>query len=120
MKRASADALYEEAGKLMDHQRFAEACPKLESSEELDPAIGTLIRLGYCYANTGRTASALRAFQAARSMALNSHDRRAGDAVKAIRSLEPVLSMLVVEVEPSNRVAGVEVRRDGAALDAGL
>jgi hypothetical protein len=35
--RAAADALYAEAGELLKAERFAEACPKLETSQRLDP-----------------------------------------------------------------------------------
>src|ERR1700689_153733 len=56
--RAAADALYEQAGKLAEAKRWGEACNALEASLKLDPAYGTLMRLGSCYEMVGRNASA--------------------------------------------------------------
>ena len=58
--RAAADALFQASGKLAAESRWAEACAKLEASLKLDPAIGTLVRLGSCYEHLGKTASAWR------------------------------------------------------------
>ena len=124
--RAAADALYEQAGALMKAGRFSDACPKLETSQRLDPGIGTLIRLGYCYCNgkpeegRGKTASAWAAFNEAEGMARKANDKRADEAGKQAKLLEPKLSKLLVDVAPENRAAGLEVRRDGKAVDAGV
>src|SRR5580692_8190115 len=90
--RAAADALYDEAGKLMAQKRWAEACPKLEASQKLDPGIGTLLRLGYCYMYEGKTASAWSAFNDTEGMARKAGDKRADDAAKQAKLLLPKLS----------------------------
>jgi len=118
--RAAADALYEEAGRLMKADRWAEACPKLETSQRLDPGTGTLIRLGYCYAHEHKTASAWAAFNEAAGLAQKGHDGRADDAAKQAKLLEPQLSRLVLEIAPENRGPGLQIRRDGKAVDPGL
>src|SRR5260221_714184 len=59
-----AKALFEEAIKLLDAGRTAEACPKLEESKQLDPRVGTEFELADCYERMGRTASAWSGFVA--------------------------------------------------------
>jgi serine/threonine-protein kinase len=115
--RAAADALYEEAGNLMKAGRFVEACPKLEASQKLDPGIGTTLRLGYCYEHAGRTASAWSAYNDAEGMARKAGDKRADEAGKRAKQVEPLLSRLVLDVAPENRSGGTEIRRDGRAID---
>jgi hypothetical protein len=117
--RAAADALYEEAGKLIEANRWADACPKLEASLKLDPGIGTLLRLGYCYERTGRTASSWSSFNEATAMATKANDKRAKVAAEGVKRLEPTLSRITIEVAPENAAAGLEVRRDGTVIHAG-
>jgi len=54
----AAQALFDEAKRAMADGRWAEACPKLEESERLDPSIGTAFNLARCYEHVGRIASA--------------------------------------------------------------
>jgi hypothetical protein len=117
--RAAADALYAEAGKLGLAKHWAEACPKLEASLKLDPAIGTLLRLGSCYEALGRTASAWSVYNDAVALAAKSDDKRGKQAELDAKRLEPTLARMLLDVAPENRVAGVEVRRDGTLLNAG-
>ncbi len=87
--RASADQLYNDAAKLMTAGKYAEACPKLGASQRLDPAIGTLLKLGFCFNYTGQTASAWASFNDAEAMALKAGDKsRAAQAAKQARDLE--------------------------------
>jgi hypothetical protein len=115
---AAADALYEESGVLMKAGRFADACPKLETSQRLDPGVGTLLRLGYCYEHVGRTASAWAAYNDAVAMARKANDRRADEAAGRAKAVEPRLSRLAIV--PVRVVPGLEIRRDGTPLDQGL
>src|SRR5260221_13333276 len=55
---AAAQGLFDEARTLMSAGRYKEACPKLEESQRLDPAVGTQYQLGSCYEHGGRSASA--------------------------------------------------------------
>jgi hypothetical protein len=116
--RAAADALYEESGALIKAGRFADACPKLETSQRLDPGIGTLLRLGYCYEQVGRTASSWSAYNDAEALARKANDKRADDAAGRAKALGPKLSRLVIT--PKSPAPGQEVRRDGKPMDAGL
>ena len=56
--RSAAQALFEQARDLMKQDKAAEACPKLEESQRLDPGVGTQFNLAECYVKMHRTASA--------------------------------------------------------------
>jgi len=115
--RASADLLYNDATKLMGAGKYPEACPKLRASQKLDPAIGTLLKLGFCFSYTGQTASAWSSFNDAEAMARKAGDKgRAEQAAKQARELEGKLSKLVIE----SAAPDAEVRRDGVAVDQNL
>src|SRR5579859_7001050 len=60
--KAAAQALFEDAIKLMANKSYDEACRKLEESQRLDAAMGTRYQLAQCYEATGRIASAWAAF----------------------------------------------------------
>src|ERR1700691_908594 len=61
-RTATAQGLYESAAALMKAGKSAEACPKLEESQRLDPAMGTQFFLAVCYESTGRPTSAWSLF----------------------------------------------------------
>src|SRR5690348_8189279 len=75
--RAAADALFREGRALVKRGDYAAGCQKLAASQKLDPATGTLLALGDCYAREGRTASAWATFNEAIASA-----RRANDAAR--------------------------------------
>ena len=64
-----AGVLFDEGVKLLDAGRFAEACPKLEESQRLEPAAGTLLNLAACYEKSDRRVLALATFRQASSAA---------------------------------------------------
>ena len=116
---AAADALFADAGKLAAANRWGEACLKLEASLKLDPGIGTLMRLGYCYEKIGRNSSAWSSYNDAIGMAQRANDKRAKDATEGAKRLEPTLARLTIEVAPENAGAGLEIRRDGTSISTG-
>lgn len=113
--QAAAEGLFVEAKKLMTDGRFAEACPKLEESNRLDPAPGTEFRLAECYEQVGRTASAWALFlnvaAAARSASMPDREQIARDRAGA---LEAKLSKLIITVDAP--VPDLEVKRDGVVV----
>jgi hypothetical protein len=119
----AAEELFREGRELIEQRKYAEACSKLEASEKLDKAVGTLFSLGECYAAQGRNASAWFAFRGAAALAAERGDhRRVGAQMKA-DALEPELAHLVIHVSDDRDEVRVSV--DGtpivaAALDSPL
>lgn len=113
--QATAEGLFAGGKKLMADGKYAEACPKFEESQRLDPAPGTQFNLGDCYEHIGRTASAWALFlnvaSAAKSAGLADREKVARDRAAA---LEPKLSKLTIVV-PSP-APGTEVKRDGVVV----
>lgn len=112
---AAAEAAFAEARTLMRQGSYAEACPKLEASFTLDPALGTLMNLSDCFERTGRTASAWVRYREAAAMAVQQgHREREVIARERVAALEPALCRLVIR---SQHGPGLSVRRDGAVVD---
>jgi hypothetical protein len=116
---AAAEALFEEGRALMAAGDYAQACAKLAESHRLDAASGTLLNLAVCYQEAGKTASAWATFKEAAVLArLDNRSDRIAFAQKRIAALEPILSYLVIAVDPKSRVDGLTVRVDGVILGA--
>jgi hypothetical protein len=111
--KAAAEALFDEGKRLFIERRFAEACPRFESSERIDPGIGTSLYLADCYEHMGRLASAWATFREASSMAkaVGQADRETVAHGRATR-LEPRLFHLTIKVEAGP--AALEVKRNDA------
>jgi hypothetical protein len=112
---AAAQALFEQAKKLLKEGKAAEACPKLEESQRLDPGSGTLINLARCYEQTDRIASAWNKYlEAAAAAAAIGNLQREKEARARAAMLRPNVSELVIEVSPEAKaVSGIEITRDG-------
>jgi hypothetical protein len=118
--KAAADALFAQAKVLMAASKYAEACPKLEESERLDPALGTQLNIADCYEHTGRTASAWGLFnEVARASEKRGDKERAAEAARRAGLLAPMLQKLAIVVPPATRVPGLEVRKDGELVGEG-
>jgi tetratricopeptide (TPR) repeat protein len=116
-EKATAEALFEEGAALVEKGEFAPACEKLAASQELDPALGTLLRLADCYDRLGKTASAWASFKQAAAMARTSAqaDREAMAAERAA-DLEARLSRLTVVVTNQSAGDSLRVRLDGVEV----
>ncbi|WP_437939271.1 hypothetical protein [Sorangium sp. So ce341] len=112
---ATAQALFDDAKKLMAAGKYAEACPKLEESQSLAPGLGTQLNLALCYENLGRTASAWSLYLevAGGARAANQLDREKVARQQAA-ALEGKLSCLTITV--SEPPEGIEVKRDGKPI----
>jgi len=116
-QRAAAEALFQQATKLMDEKRYPEACEKLAGSHDLDPALGTMLYLADCYEHAGRSASAWALFrEAADSAQRSGQPDRQRIALERASSLEQRLSKLEVRVAPDRQVPGLELLVGGAAV----
>jgi hypothetical protein len=115
--KAAAEALFLQAKGLMAEHKLEAACAKWAASEQLDPAVGTLLFLGDCYEKLGRTASAWATFAEASSLA----EREGQGARKQIAdvrasALKPQLSTLTVTVLDAGALPGLHLLRDGVEL----
>ncbi len=119
-QRAAAQALFDDGRKLMTQKKFADACPKLEESQRIDPGIGTLLFLAECQAQTGRTASAWANFLEAAYEAKNAGQSKRENAARAhAAALEPKLSRLtIIAVVPPG--LQLEIKRDGVVVSPSL
>ncbi len=116
-KVVAAEALFNEGRALLDRGRFEEACERFERSEQIDPAVGTLLNLGECYEKLDRIASAWAAYRQAVALAVTRNDeRRATLARRAAANVEPRLARLSIAVD--EKVPGLVVTRNGTPVDA--
>jgi hypothetical protein len=113
----TAKTLFYSGRQLMSEQRWTEACPQLERSEQLDPGKGTEFNLADCYEHIGRPAAALALFDrvAAESHASGQteHEALARSRAEALSHRVPVL---VLEVDGDARIDGLRVSVDGAPV----
>jgi hypothetical protein len=114
--KAAAEALFVEGRNLMAQERFAEACPKFEASQELDPGLGTMLNLAECYEKTGKTASAWAQYREAIPVARSAGSKEREDlATERAKALQDRLSTLTIRAKSSDGAA-LDVRRDGVPV----
>jgi hypothetical protein len=106
--KAAADAAFREGRALVEARRYDEACPKFQLSNELDPALGTLLNLADCHEKQGRTASAWAEFNEVAERARHDSQRaRAEEATRRANALEKRLTRL--KLVQRGQAAGVTV-----------
>ena len=113
-RAATAQGLYESAVERIKAGRIDQACPKLEESQRLDPAMGTQFFLATCYEGTGRPTSAWSLFidVAATAKAAGNTLRETTARARAA-ALEPRLPrMTVILAAATAALPGLEVTRD--------
>lgn len=120
-RNAGAETLFQQGVALMNDQRTTEACAKFEGSQSLDPALGTLLRLGDCYDRIGKTASAWTTFQDAVSLARNRREPdRQQIAHERVTDLEQRLSWVRIQLAASELSRDASLRIDAAAVSLAL
>lgn len=116
-QRATAEALFQQATKLMDEQRFNEACDKFAASQELDAGLGTMLYLADCYEQAGKTASAWALFREATDAAHRAQQSdREHIANERASNLESRLSKLELRVPKARQAPGLEIRINDAPV----
>jgi hypothetical protein len=113
----AAEALFEDARNLVAAGKYADACPKFAESQRLGPSVSTQLNLANCWERLGRTASAWATYREAASAA-NAAGRKdyLATALRRADALAPKLARLTVTV--AQPIPGLQVRRDGLAVDA--
>jgi hypothetical protein len=120
-QHAEANVLFDEGRAAMGRRDYLQAIAKLEQSQQLDPAVGTLLNLAECYGLLGRSASAWSAYRDATSLAATTKQlERERYAARKAQELEPTLSHLVVVVRADARIVGLSLTRNGVPLPEGL
>ena len=116
---AAAQTLFSDARKLMAAGNYADACPKLDESEKLDPGMGTLYNLGDCYEHVGKTASAWAAFdEVANEARAAGQPTREQDARARANALSPQLAHLTIDASAIRSLPGLRITRDGEEIGA--
>ncbi|MGQ0505043.1 MAG: hypothetical protein ACT4TC_06950, partial [Myxococcaceae bacterium] len=93
----SSTALFQQARELMRRRQFREACPLLQQSLQLEPALGTLLNLADCMEHTQRRATAYRLFNQAATWAIQTREgRREAVATERARALRPFLHFVTL------------------------
>jgi hypothetical protein len=115
--KATAQALFDQAKQLAVSGKYADACPKFEESQRLDPGIGTQFQLASCFEHAGRIASAWTLFlevaSASRSTKQPEREKVARDRAAALEVKIPKLTIAVAGAEGS---PDIEVKRDGVLV----
>jgi len=109
-----AERLFQEARALVEKGDYVAACPKLEASQKLDPAVGTQFNLADCYEHLGRTATAFALFEeVARIARAAGKFERERSAKGRATALEPKLARVHLDVKAT--APGLEIRIDDEA-----
>ena len=120
-EKATAEAVFEEGMRLIKQGNFADACPKFEMSQRVEPAVGTMLYLAECYERTNRTASSWAMFREAASLAETSgQTERMKTAQARAARLEPRLAWLTIDVAKEALVPGLQIRRNGVLMSPEL
>jgi hypothetical protein len=118
--QAQAQVLFDEGLALMKAGKYAEACPKLQQSQKLDPGMGTQYRLAECYESAGLIGSAWQLFTdvatAAKSAGRADRETQARQRADAIQKRVPMMTLVVPPAVAS--LPGLAVRRDGEDVAA--
>jgi hypothetical protein len=116
---ALAETLFQEGKRLMSEQKYAEACPKFQESQRLDPGTGTLLNWGLCLKEFGKPASAWVVFnQAVASARAENRAERVTLAQGEIEKLNAVMPRIAVSVPTDSDAPGLVVTLDGETISA--
>jgi hypothetical protein len=116
-RKVAAEALFDGGMERMREGKYAEACPKLEQSQSIEPGIGVTMYLAECYERTGRIASAWALFREAASAAREEGQlERYRKSTDRANALEPTLPRLSIQVAPGDDMAGFAVLLNGVEL----
>ncbi len=115
--RTMAEALFRSGRELMAEGRYSDACRKLEQSQRLVRAAGTLINLAVCHEKEGKVATAWVEYQETLSIAIrmNRPDREQV-ARERMEAIEPLIPHLRIDVPDEARIEGLVITRGGTDI----
>jgi hypothetical protein len=118
----AGEALFREGRRLLKVGDISAACAKLEESQRLDPAPGTLANLAECEEQLGRTASAWEHWRRVGELLPASDSRRATAWARSVE-LEKKLSRLTIDLGADlagalaqKSISSLVLKRDGVLL----
>lgn len=119
-----AESLFHKGRALLAAGKTAEACAAFADSQQIEPAVTTLLNLAGCREKLGQLATAWRLFGEAERQTRTATDdtnRQLHDIARArAQKLEPRLSKLTIRVPPQSRLTGLEITLDTGILDEPL
>jgi hypothetical protein len=117
-----AESMFQQALQMMRDGKFEEARKSLEASQKLEPKSGTLLVLGSCNEQLGRTATAWAQYKEAAGLArVEGRSEHATKATDMARALEPRLSKLRIDGQRMQGGVQLVVKLDGGVvLDGAL
>jgi hypothetical protein len=115
--RELADQAYDEARRLVQQNRWEEACVRFEDSLRHEVALGTELNLARCDEHIGKLASAWHLYTQASDAAARAGDGERRDfAQDHAAALEPRVPRLVI-APPRDPPPGLTVTTDGTRID---
>jgi len=112
-----ADRLFREGTAALDAGRFREACPKLEESQKLDPALGTQYNVALCHQKLGESVVAYRIFSevATASHAAGKAERERASLAK-LAELSSRVGRMMLGTKAIADASGVELKIAGEVI----
>lgn len=115
-----AEGLFRQARELSKAGRDAEACPKFEESQRLEPKLGTLLNLALCHEAVGRIATAWTELRAAAAQAgrEGQKDREsfARDRAASLEKKLPYLVLVGAGATPAGLTLTLDLQPIGASV----
>lgn len=117
---AGAEVLFQQAHRLFEEKRYAEACPKFAESYRLDKVSGALLALASCHEVEGKLATAWSEFVEVGALARREgKNDRADAATQRAAQLAPKLAKITIALaQGADTVQGLVVKRDGVVIGA--
>jgi hypothetical protein len=116
----AAQALFETGRQLMEQGRLDEACPKLEESQRLEAATGTLLNLALCREQQGRSATAWLLYKDVLALATREGNaEREAIARQRLEALGKSLSTLTLPW-PADPPEGLWLTLDGVRMSSAV
>ncbi len=120
---AQAEVLFRQGRQLMAQKKYAEACAAFDASQKLEPSISTVMNQADCREKNGQLATAWGLFLDAERQTRDGGNASSVQLHKVASQhaakLEPKLSKLTVVVEGDAKLDGLEITRNGEAVDPG-